>query len=445
MTDPKRPDHRDQPTPGADRGPARGAQGASDAGGAAHRRAGDEDARFGGAWRSQSNEEPPPALDAALRAAARREVGARVKTAAVPEATRPERWWFPLAAAATIGAIAIGLLQVVTPDRMESPGGDARSVSDVPPGATSVEAPTAKPPAPPPARPAEEWKVDAAGGLGGGTSTETAAAQGTTQRLPSQTTPAQASAVKVETDGASRVTPSAPSSAMVEAQVQSRVAADVPSKVTAPSASAPTTVSAEAARRDGTPQPFPAIAGKPQGEPAPVVGAPSSPAPPSAVPPFTPSSASPPSSGAAASLAPVADSPGGAPVPPPAPRPAPLAASPTPPRAAAQYPAPSAAVTSAPTAAPMAKLGAAREQSDRAVAPRAADMAEGAAGANRARSEIAQRAVELPVPEWIALIRRLRDEGKFVDVDRELKAFRAAHPDHLTLLPPDLRDWRLPP
>jgi hypothetical protein len=93
----------------------------------------------------------------------------------------------------------------------------------------------------------------------------------------------------------------------------------------------------------------------------------------------------------------------------------------------------------------MAKLGAAREQSDRAVVPRAADTAEGTAGASRARGEIVQRATELPVPEWIALIRRLRDEGKYADVERELKAFRAAHPDHPTLLPPDLRDWRMPP
>jgi hypothetical protein len=93
----------------------------------------------------------------------------------------------------------------------------------------------------------------------------------------------------------------------------------------------------------------------------------------------------------------------------------------------------------------MAKLGAAREQRDRASVPRAADIAEGTAVPSRARGEIGQRAAELPVPDWIALIRRLRDEGKLADVDRELKAFRAAHPDHLTLLPPDLRDWRLPP
>ena len=50
----------------------------------------------------------------------------------------------------------------------------------------------------------------------------------------------------------------------------------------------------------------------------------------------------------------------------------------------------------------------------------------------------------LPIPEWIALIRRLRDEGKTAEAAKELAAFRAAHADHEKLLPPDLRDWRPP-
>ena len=414
MTDPKRPDERDQPTPGADRGTARSAQRASDAGEAADRRAGvDDDARFDAAWRSQSREEPPPALDAALRAAARREVGARVKPATVPEATRPERWWFPLAAAATIGAIAIGLLQVVTPDRMGSPGGDARSVSDVPPGAKSVEMPGEGPtqrlpsqttPAPASAATATVTPAPVPAPAPAPTTTTTAMAPVT----PAPTTTAMAGmATKAEPDGASRVTPSAPSSAKVEAQAPARVAADVPSGVTPPPPSTPTATSAEGARRNDTPQPFPALAGKPSGEPAPRV----------------------------------ADSPGAAPAAVPAPPAAALRAPIVAPFAAP----PASAPTAAPPPAPMAKLGSAREQSDRAVAPRAADAAEGAAGASRARGEIVQRAAELPVPEWIALIRRLRDEGKYADVERELKAFRVAHPDHPTLLPPDLRDWRMPP
>ena len=48
----------------------------------------------------------------------------------------------------------------------------------------------------------------------------------------------------------------------------------------------------------------------------------------------------------------------------------------------------------------------------------------------------------LPVANWIALIRRLRDEGKLDEAARELAAFRRAHPDHLQLLPPDLARWR---
>jgi hypothetical protein len=50
----------------------------------------------------------------------------------------------------------------------------------------------------------------------------------------------------------------------------------------------------------------------------------------------------------------------------------------------------------------------------------------------------------LPVADWIALIRRLRAEGKTDEAGKELAAFRAAHPDHEKLLPPDLRDWRPP-
>ena len=82
------------------------------------------DPRFDAAWASASNEEPPPSLDTAILAAARREVGARPRHAEtpVPEATRPERWWFPLAAAATIGAVALGLLQIVDRDGVVDDG-----------------------------------------------------------------------------------------------------------------------------------------------------------------------------------------------------------------------------------------------------------------------------------------------------------------------------------
>jgi hypothetical protein len=92
------------------------------------------DPRIGAAWRDASREEPPAALDDAILAAARREVGAgpiganaAARAARVPEATRPERWWWPLAAAATIGAIAFGLLQLEP-----AVNGGPRVVTDIP-------------------------------------------------------------------------------------------------------------------------------------------------------------------------------------------------------------------------------------------------------------------------------------------------------------------------
>jgi len=82
--------------------------------------------------------------------------------------------------------------------------------------------------------------------------------------------------------------------------------------------------------------------------------------------------------------------------------------------------------SAAPAPAPLAKMAAGRE----------AD-----AGNNDAR--IKDRA-PLPIADWIALIRRLRDEGNRAEAAKELAAFRAAHLDHEKLLPPDLRDWRPP-
>ena len=104
----------------------------------------------------------------------------------------------------------------------------------------------------------------------------------------------------------------------------------------------------------------------------------------------------------------------------------------------------------APRSTPPLRTGAGR------AAPRARQRKRlGAAGAAREdgrracrrcprRRGAGQGPAPLPVPEWIALIRRLRDEGKSADAAKELAAFRVAHADHEKLLPPDLRDWRPP-
>ncbi len=69
------------------------------------------------AWRAQSRETPPVELDRAILAAAHRAVGSGPREASQsPEAKQPQRWWMPLAAAATIGAVAVGLLQLTPQD-----------------------------------------------------------------------------------------------------------------------------------------------------------------------------------------------------------------------------------------------------------------------------------------------------------------------------------------
>jgi len=96
------------------------------------------------AWREHSAEMPPARLDAAVLAAAHRAVGSSLRDAGKPaaEATSPQRWWMPLAAAATIGAVAVGILQTM---QQESPV-TAPSVSDMP--ARSTAGTTSLPPAP---------------------------------------------------------------------------------------------------------------------------------------------------------------------------------------------------------------------------------------------------------------------------------------------------------
>src|SRR4029453_2763845 len=57
--------------------------------------------------------------------------------AEAPNATRPQRWWMPLAAAATIGAIALGILQTVPQEPSITP----HSASDMPAPASSPASP----------------------------------------------------------------------------------------------------------------------------------------------------------------------------------------------------------------------------------------------------------------------------------------------------------------
>jgi hypothetical protein len=75
----------------------------------------ERDRAVGAAWHAASHEEPPPALDAAIRAEARRAVGAG------PDEARRRRWRqlrYPFAAAATVALLAFGIAQMIPPDEV---------------------------------------------------------------------------------------------------------------------------------------------------------------------------------------------------------------------------------------------------------------------------------------------------------------------------------------
>lgn len=132
-------------------------------------------------WRKHSAEMPSAAVDAAILAAAHRAVKNAPRDAAKPaaEATSPQRWWMPLAAAATIGAVALGILQTMpqqeivtspavsdTPARAPERANAAPSVprdelaaasrKDAPRAAAEPVAPTVPPASAPPAAPLAE-------------------------------------------------------------------------------------------------------------------------------------------------------------------------------------------------------------------------------------------------------------------------------------------------
>lgn len=283
-------------------------------------RAAPADPRVDAAWRALSREEPPKSLDAAITAAARREVGAKPQKIGTRGTMADHRRWWPLAAAATVAAIAVGVLQLTRPDQIGAPASDTTIVSDVPAPAS---------------RPAPEMP---------------------TTRSRSEETKAEAgSALPAE---------------------------QAPARADSPRRQAPATEPPAPARREPASENTSAMA-----EPFPAA--------------------------------------------PPAPALAPAVV-------AASAPEPA-----APAPAPTSQLSAQRSQESVAAQP--VPLAKSAAGRTadaRGDETRARDRGPLPVAEWIALIRRLREEGKSVDAARELAAFRVAHADHGTLLPPDLRDWR---
>ena len=315
------------------------------------------DPRVADAWAEASTEEPSASVDAAILAAARREVSARPEALnawKAREARASRRRWWPLAAAATVAAVAVGVLQLTPTDKLVSPATETATVTDVPPSAAKPDAGVAASTAPPAMTPAPAAASE-----------------------PSPPPPAaQAKEKKAARSDDAR--------ARGEAQKA------LPQRRTDPVSAAPAPPVTSAA----APAPFPA-AKKAAADTAAAGGQ-------------------------------VAASP---PLPSPAQPRAEVAAEVAPNVARESEPVARSAPPPPPAAAP-------------APAPPLAKFAAGAATDSRVADARAKDRKPLPVPDWIALIRRLRAEGKVDEAAKELAAFRTAHPDHEKLLPPDLRDWR---
>ena len=379
------------------------------------------DPRFDAAWRAASSEEPSPALDDAIRAAARREAGAGPRPADapathVPLALRPERWWWPLAAAATIGAVAIGLLQLATPDHVGAPGGDSAVVSDMP--------------APPQiAQRKSEAVRDEASAAPRMQATEGAARENT---APSTGTPAppellSAARPRAGTDATTAPPPVAALRKDTPAPLVAEERRAVPSDTRA-SAEAKRKADAEMPAPARVAEPFPADAAKRDASEA------------GAAPPAPPKTAATSEAGVVSGK--FAEAPATTGRTERAPEP-PRAAPPSAPAQPANVSGASAedgiAATRTPSFAPQRQAAAGAGTRAGALAHAPAEQSVDAKSERRApESDHAK----LPVADWIVLIRKLIDEGRVDDAAKELAAFRVVHPDHARLLPPDLRDWR---
>ena len=388
------------------------------------------DPAFDNAWRALSREEPSSALDAAVRAAARREVGAgpQPATAHGRGVRAPKRisWWGPLAVAATLGAIAVGLVQLVAPDRLGAPGRDGATVSDMP----AADA----------ARQTESTKKQAAASA----SNEVAAPEEKARGEPASEMPAGSSVDRKEAQLQSRES-AAPAgrAAPYDELAQRNARKDVSperSRDAAPAA-APATVepAKPAPKRIDEPANAPAQNAAPTraAEPFPAEQAKREEA-------ATQQDAAADAVSARAPAAPAAAG-GIAPTVPEAANDKTLAGKP-----AADYSAASLAklkTAPAPVTSERGMVGADAAQERReqdAQAPSSVKSVVPAAVPTSATdARVAPRAA-LSVPDWITLIRRLIAEKNYIAADKELAAFRAAHLDADRVLPRDLRDWHPP-
>ena len=109
----------------------------------------EQDRALRDAYARASQELPPPALDDAIRAAARRAVHAKPGDGTRRRRNGAAPWW-PLAVAATLAAVTFGITELLPVDRSDA---DMRETLRPEAGAASEAMPSAPAPAPPAAAP----------------------------------------------------------------------------------------------------------------------------------------------------------------------------------------------------------------------------------------------------------------------------------------------------
>ena len=378
------------------------------------------------AWQAHSQETPPPELDRRILAAAHRAVGSAPEDAAArAAATRPQRWWMPLAAAATIGVVVIGMLQVAPLDQEAM-----APVAEI--------APPTRGPAP---NLADESKArtNTSGPVERAESARQEAALAEKRAVPGAADARTATSLRGKLQGERAPASPSPRLEAAPAQDANRAA----------SAALPPTAASETRADAMAP---PAVAPKRRATSVQANTAPASVESKESGPSAAPTIPSPPRS---------------APAMPPQPAPEPFPAAPASSDAAnAGRMAPNETTASTRGAAAMrkdaprqARRSAATREGDAApmAAPaRPAPMAAPAPAAPMARAAVpAPLASEATSPEalrakardpeaWIARIRKLRDDGNVAEAQSELRDFRAAFTDAEQRLPPDLRDWMKP-
>jgi hypothetical protein len=360
----------------------------------------ERDSEIAAMWRAASRDEPPAALDDAIRAAARRAVGAG------PSRARHMRTW-PLAAAAVMAVFAIGLLQLTPPEQV-TPGMDTDGLP-VRQMAKNAASP-----------------MGAGSGVAGDSATSnppvTVAANG--DRAVSASSKPDAAVAAATSPSASGPVP-APATAFAPAPADEREAGLMRKKLAQPPAAAPSTtreLQGAARMRDqsagvtanATTEPLRELDAKAKLEGGAAQAEVQTAAKAQRAEPFP--------------ATPSQDKVAGAATLPAAPPPAMSVPAP----AAAPAPAPRALVDAPPVLsatnrrAPTEATGAMSARRD--VAPAAMPQ------------KLAKDSPPRPADEWIKSIRKLQSEGRNEEVAKELTAFRAAYKERAdALLPADLR------